>query len=143
MQTATFETKASKLFGSGQLQPFGNAAAHDPFQLGRRKRFHFFGKQRHHLFVRAGQMRQIRAPKTALRAEGVDDAAHQRMQRWKRISLVDVAGQRRNFNRDVLSARKLDHVVDRGVERFAAQHRVQPHVIDDQPQARMALGDFA
>ena len=35
--------------------------------------------RRHHLFIRTGQVRQIGAPKTALRAEGVDDAAHQRM----------------------------------------------------------------
>ena len=44
-----------------------------------RKRFHLLGEQRHHLFIRTGQVREIGAPKAALRAEGVDDAAHQRM----------------------------------------------------------------
>ena len=38
-------------------------------------------------------MREICAPKAALRAEGIDDAANQRVKRRERIRLIDVAGQ--------------------------------------------------
>jgi hypothetical protein len=46
-------------------------------------------------------MRKVCAPKTALRAEGIDNTPNQRVKSRKRVSFVDVTGQCRNFYRDI------------------------------------------
>ena len=51
--SSTVNLEEPQLLRQRPAQPFGQAAAHDPFQFCRRKRFHFFAEQRHDLFVGA------------------------------------------------------------------------------------------
>jgi hypothetical protein len=79
--------------GNRPIQPLGNAATHDPFLVVRREKVELFSEQGHHLSIRAGEMREIRAPETALSTEGINDAANQRVKGRKRVGFVDVTRQ--------------------------------------------------
>src|SRR6185503_8752554 len=97
----------------------------------------------HDLLVRTGKMREIRSPETALWAESIDHAADKRVKGRKWIRLVHITRQRGHFHGDILKPRKLDDIIDRGTEWFAAQGRVKTHMIDDEPQAGVMLGNFS
>src|SRR5439155_1210746 len=78
-----------------------------------------FGKKRHHLLVRTREMGQIRAPKTALWPEGLDDTADERVKGREGVRLGDVTRQRGDFHGDVFQMGLHTKIIDGAIERIA------------------------
>src|SRR5207244_12196890 len=88
-------------------------------------------------------MGQIRAPKTALRPEGLDDTADERVKRRERVRLGDVTRQRGDFHGNVFQMSQLTKIIYGAIQWFALKRCAETHVIDDHAQSRMAFGDLA
>ena len=66
------------------------------------EKIQFFGEQRQALFVGRGQMRKIRAPETAPRAEGIYHTTNQRVKCRERVGFFHVTRQGGDLNSDIL-----------------------------------------
>lgn len=78
------------------IQPFGERSAHDPFLVGNGEKIQLLGKQGNSLAIGTGKLGKISAPEDALRPEGFDSPANLRMERGKRVGLIDIAWKARS-----------------------------------------------
>ena len=124
-------------------QPITHTLPHDQRLVRLRQERHLLGEQRHRLAVGAGEARDVGAPEDALRAEGLDDALHMRVEVAERVRLGREAGQRGRLDRDVGAlGERIERVEPREGLRVAhAQRARDRQVVDDELEAGVALGD--
>ena len=121
----------------------GDGASQDPLLFRGRQVVQLLGKQCQSLPVGTGKVGQVGAPEHALRPEGVDDPADLRVERRIGVALRGITRQGRGLHHHVGQSRQLDQAVDDGLQRLADEAGVEAHVIDGQPEARVARGSLA